>query len=272
MIQKWEALQAETSAAFDKPKAERPAGLAETYNKTGGELIGMLDQISKSLTLLIKLRDPYIDQLFNVKQLAWQVRNEVGDSNTVVSNAVGGLKPAADAVARYQAYLAAGNASWSAIEDVVYGMTLPAYFNDAMKHAKNEFFVPEYTKLRFDVLKAAIAGQPVKMPPAEWVKFSVDKLNTILGVANAALAAVSARAEELKSKTVWQMSIQIIILALVAALTMGVVVLLSRRITVPLGLIQDGMMKVAQGNFNVSLPPLESKDEVGQIVAAQDAA
>lgn len=268
MIQKWEALQAETSAVFDKPKAERPQGLAETYYKTGGELIGMLDQISKSLTVLIKLRDPYIDQLFNVKQLAWQVRNEVGDSNTIVSNAVGGLKPAADAVARYQAFLAAGNASWSALEDIVYGMTLPAHFNDAVQQAKKEFFSPEYTKLRFDVLKTALAGQPAKMPPAEWVKFSVDKLNTVLGVANAALAVVSERADELKSKTVWQMSVQLIVLGLVTALTLGVVVLLSRRITGPLQLIQEGMIKVAGGDFNVSLPRMESKDEVGQIVSA----
>ncbi len=268
MIQKWEALQAETSAAFDKPKAERPAGLGATYYKTGGELLDLLDGISKRLTILVKLRDPYIDQLFNVKQLAWQARNQAGDSNTIVSNAVSGLKPAPDALQRYHAYVAAAYSSWSAIGDTVYGMKLPTRFNDAMQNAKKEFFTPEYAKLRLGFLNAAIAGQPAKMAPAEWIRLSVGKLNAILGVANAALVVISQRAEELKSNAIWQLSVQFIILCMVGLLTMGVVVLLSRRITAPLRLIQDGMMKVAKGDFNVTLPKMELKDEVAQIVSA----
>ena len=268
LIQTWEALQAETSAAFDKPKAERPAGLADSYYKTGGELIGLLDRISQSLTVLIKLRDPYIDQLFNVKQLAWMARNQAGDSNTVVSNAVSGLKPAPDAMQRYRAELAAAYSSWSAIQNIVYGMKLPAHFNDAMQNAKKEFFSPDYAKLRLEFLNAALAGQPPKMTPAEWVKFSVGKLNIILGVANASLGVIAERAAELKNNALWRLSVQLGVLVLAGALTAGVIVLLSRRVTKPLRLIQDCMLKISEGDFNVSLPKLQSRDEVGMIVSA----
>ncbi|WP_210209539.1 methyl-accepting chemotaxis protein [Undibacter mobilis] len=268
MIQKWEALHAETSAAFDRPKAERPPGLADTYYKTGGELLDLLDDISRGLTTLIKLRDPYIDQLFNIKQLAWAARNQAGDSNTIVSNAVGGLKPAPDALMKYEAYLAAGYASWSGIKGIVEGMTLPADFNQAMDAATKGFFAPDYAKLRRDQFDAALAGQPLKVPANDWVKFSVTRLNLILGTANAALGAVAERADKLKQDAIWKLAIQFAILAMAGALTAGVVVLLSRRVTQPLRLIQDGMMKAAEGDFNVMLPRMEARDEVAQIVNA----
>ena len=268
MIQKWEALQAETSAAFDKPKAERPAGLADTYYKTGGDLLDLLDGISASLTKLVKLRDSYVDQLFNIKQLAWAARNQAGDSNTLVSNAVGGLKPSSDVVTKYEANLAAAYASWSGIEGMLVGMTLPENFTRAMQSATKEFFSPDYAELRRGQLDAALAGEPLKVPAKEWVRFSVGKLNLILGTANAALAAIAERADLLKQSAVWKLTIQFIILALVCALTAGVVVLLSRRVTKPLQLIQGGMLKVAEGDFNVTLPTMAAKDEVAQIVNA----
>ncbi len=268
LIQKWEALQADTSAAFDKPKAERPAALADTYFKTGGELLDLLDGISGTLTKLVKLRDPYVDQLFNIKQLAWAARNQAGDSNTVISNAVSGLKPPSDAVTKYEAKLAAAYASWSGIEGILVGMTLPPNFNQAMQTATKEFFSPEYAKLRREQLDAALAGQPLKVPAKEWVRFSVGKLNLILGTANAALATIAERAEQLQQNAVWKLAIQFIVLAMACALTAGVVVLLSRRVTKPLRLIQDGMMKVSEGDFNVSLPTMSAKDEVAQIVNA----
>jgi len=268
MIRKWEGLQAETDAAFDKPKAERPAGLADTYYKTGGQLLDLLDRVSKNLTALIKLRDPFVDQMFNIKQLAWAARNQAGDSNTIVSNAVGGLKPAPDAVEKYQSNLSAAYASWSAIADIVDGMTLPAHFNQALQSATKEFFSPDYAKLRRDQLDAALAGQMLKVPAKDWVKFSVDKLNLILGAANAALLSVVDHADQLKQQAIWKLSVQFAILCIALVLTGGVVILLSRRVTKPLRLIQDSMVKVAEGNFNVTLPRMEAKDEVAQIVNA----
>lgn len=268
MIKKWEALQVETDAAFDKPKAERPVGLGDTYYKTGGEFLDLLDRISKNLTALIKLRDPYVDQLFNVKQLAWAARNQAGDSNTIISNAVGGLKPASDAVEKYQASLAAGYASWSAIQDIVDGIELPVEFKQALQTATKDFFSTDYAKLRRDQLDAALSGQALRVPAKDWVKFSVDRLNLILGVANAALASIAAHADQLKQQMIWKLSIQFVVLCIAVVLTGGVVVLLARRVTEPLRRIQTGMMKVAEGDFNITLPRMEAKDEIGQIVNA----
>jgi len=48
----------------------------------------------------------------------------------------------------------------------------------------------------------------------------------------------------------------------------GMMLLVSRRVTGPLAKIQDAMLKLAGGNFEVVLPGLERKDEIGAMANA----
>lgn len=68
------ALHKEATAALQQPKAARRAGLAQEYVTTTTTLIDLLDKTSSRLTRLVKLDDAYIDQLLELKQLAWIVR------------------------------------------------------------------------------------------------------------------------------------------------------------------------------------------------------
>src|SRR5260370_11576765 len=89
-IKKLAALHDESAAALLKPKAERRAGLAkEVYNETDS-LLETLDKLSSRLTRLVKLEDAFIDQLMELKQLAWLGRNAAGDTSLLISNKIGG--------------------------------------------------------------------------------------------------------------------------------------------------------------------------------------
>jgi hypothetical protein len=89
-IKKLAALHDESAAAMLKPKAERRPALAqEVYNETNG-LLETLDKLSSRLTRLVKLEDAFIDQLMELKQLAWLGRNAAGDASLLISNKLGG--------------------------------------------------------------------------------------------------------------------------------------------------------------------------------------
>ena len=66
--------------AHEQPKAERRAGLAQEYFDEITALIELLDKLSMQLTNSVKLEDAFIDQLMQIKQLAWLTRNAGGDS------------------------------------------------------------------------------------------------------------------------------------------------------------------------------------------------
>ena len=79
-VQKITALQAETWDAVAKPKAERRDGLGKEYNDTALALLATLDTLSTRLFAAIEHDDPYIDQMMELKQLAWTVRDTAGNA------------------------------------------------------------------------------------------------------------------------------------------------------------------------------------------------
>ncbi|KQZ00077.1 hypothetical protein ASD45_03840 [Pseudolabrys sp. Root1462] len=267
-LQKLEKFHGEANAAFAQDFSARPPAIADAYFAMDSEFIALLDRISSKLVNHVKLQDSYVDLMLEMKQLAWMARNSGGDASVLISNAVAGLKMPSDTMTTYKANIAATEASWQAIEGIANGMSLPARFNDALQIAKKEFFAPEYSKMQVDTLTMALAGQKPPISSEDWVRVSVSKLASLLRVAEVALSSVTEYAGEQASKAGWMLAIQLGILAIAGVLTAGVVLLLSRRVTKPLRQIQDGMMKVAEGDFNVSLPTMNAKDEVAQIVNA----
>ena len=89
-LKRLKELHEQTAAQFLQPKSARPAGLSDEYNK---EVLGLMDALDKHGTQLVKLislKDPYVDQLMEIKQIAWAMRNAAGDASLVVSNTLGG--------------------------------------------------------------------------------------------------------------------------------------------------------------------------------------
>src|SRR5258708_35288692 len=66
-----DALHGESLAALQKPKGERRADLAKEFFNTVNALLDTLDKLSSRSTSSIKFEDAFIDQLMEIKQLAW---------------------------------------------------------------------------------------------------------------------------------------------------------------------------------------------------------
>jgi len=267
-LQKLEKFHRDADAAFAQDLPARPAGIGDAYFTMDSEFIDLLDRISSKLVNRVKLEDSYVDLMLEMKQLAWLARNSGGDASVLISNAVAGLKMPPDTMMTYKMNMARTETAWQAIEGIAVGMSLPAKFNDALQIAKKEFFSPEYGKMQVDTLTTALSGQKPSITGEEWVEVSVRKLASMLRVAEVALSSVTEYAAEQKSNAGWMLTIQLLILALAGTMTAGVFALLSRRVTQPLRQIQDGMIKAAEGDFNVTLPAMTARDEVAQIVNA----
>ena len=135
-------LHAESLAAAARPKSERPAGLSKTIFDEFSALITFLDRSSVQLNRLIKLQDAYVDQLMEVKQLAWidarPWRRRIGHG---VERHVGPAAPGG-AVGLLQPNLARMEQAWETMLQMAAGLPLPASFNNAVDVAKREFLGP----------------------------------------------------------------------------------------------------------------------------------
>ena len=180
-ITKLTSLHQESMAAFAMPLAARRQGLAQEYAKVTDDLMKLLDHTSSQLTRSVKLEDSFVDQLMELKQLAWVARNAGGDASVMISNALGGLPIPPDAMLKYTANVSKLETAWTALEDIASGLPLPPSFGAAVDKAKREFFGRDYVELRLKTLKALIAGEKVNIKVSDWAPMSVAKLVIVVG-------------------------------------------------------------------------------------------
>jgi methyl-accepting chemotaxis protein len=267
-IKKLTALHEESIAAVKQPKSARRAGLAPELRDHIGGLITMLDDLSMRLDRLIKLQDPFIDQLLQIKQLAWVTRDSGGDANVMVSNTLGKQPLPAEPMLVFTTNMVKHQTAWALLEQMAASLTLPASLTGAIAKAKQEFFAPDFVGLRTSTLKKLIAGEPPGITIQQWTSISTPKLATLLAVAEAALDVAKEHAARQQSAAMWQLALQLAMLATAAAFAVAMMLLVSRRVVMPLQRIQGAMLKLAEGDFTVAVPGVERKDEVGAIANA----
>jgi methyl-accepting chemotaxis protein len=267
-VKRLTALQEQTAAAFLQPKSARPAELAQEYAKAGDELMSALDTWGTRLVTLISLQDPYVDQLMEIKQLAWIVLNAAGDTSVIISNTLGGQPLPPDTLLTYNANVAKLATAWEALNDIASRLPAAAEIANALDKAKKDYFGDGFPELRTKVLKQLIAGEPTGLTAVQWSTMSVAKLTTLLDVATAALDVAKAHAAEQSATATNDLILQsgLVFAAILFAAAMMLVV--SWHVTRPLGAIRDAMLKLAAGDFEVVLPGLRRKDEIGAVANA----
>jgi methyl-accepting chemotaxis protein len=267
-IKRLTALHEESAPAFLRPKAERRPALAQEMFDETNNLLATLDKVSSQLTKSVKLEDAFIDQLMELKQLAWLARNAAGDGSVMISNILGGQPAPADAMLKFTANMSKLDTAWTSLQDIAASLPLPARFGAAVDKANRDFLSPEFRDLLTKTLKALIAGEKVDVNQADWSRMSVSKLSSMLGVAETALDVAKEHAAAQRASATRMLVLQLVLLVLAVLFAGGMFLLVSRRVTGPLGQIQAAMMKLAGGDFGVAVPCLERKDEIGAMANA----
>jgi methyl-accepting chemotaxis protein len=267
-IKKLTALQQESAAAFLQPKAARRAGLAQEHFKATDELIDMLDKLGSRLVQSITLQDSYIDQLMEIKQLAWVVRNAGGDASVMVSNTMGGQPLPPDPLIVYATNVSKLDTAWAALIDIASRMTLPTSLAGAIDKVKQDYFGSTYPAQRTKALKALVAGERPDINLDAWSPMSVAKLASLLGVASAALEAAKEHSAQQYAGALSSLTLQLGLLVAAIVGSAGLMLTVSRLVIRPLRTIRDAMLKLAGGNFDVVLPGLDRKDEIGAVANA----
>ena len=124
-VKKLAALHEESVAAIRQPKASRRAGISKEYFDETTALIETLDRLSSRLTRLVKLEDAFIDQLLELKQLGWIVRNAGGDASVMISNTLSGMALPPEPLLKYTANVAKVDTAWGSLEELASGLPLP---------------------------------------------------------------------------------------------------------------------------------------------------
>ncbi len=264
-IKQLTSLHQDSEAALKQPKSARNAALAKEFIDATTGMIDMLDKLSTELTKVIMLQGPYVDQLMELKQLAWNVRYNAGDLSVMVSNPLNGVPLLPEPMIKYTALLSKVESIWGVIGEIAAMLPLPAKFTEAVAISNREFFSKDYADERLKVYKALIAGQPPGYTVATWTPIAVPKLTTVLAVAEAALDAAKDHAAGKRAAAMSSLVTQFALLVFAVLFAAGMMLLVSRRVTRPLSTIQDAMHKLAGGDMSAEVSFGERRDEIGAL-------
>jgi methyl-accepting chemotaxis protein len=270
-IKRLTALHEESATALLQPKSARPPGLAEEESNETQDLFNFIDKLSNRLAASIRLQDAYIDQLMELKQLAWVVRNVGGDATMVISGTLAGRPLPPNAMDSLIANMAKVDATWAALKDLAHKLPLPPSFAEAVSRTDQGYLGPASDAQRVQVLKALIAGKPPGVTSEEWSRISVESPLSVVAVAQIALDTARDYAKQQASAALESLVIQLCVLAIVVVMTIGMVAAVSVRVARPLRQLSAAMDTLADGDFTVTMPDSGRKDEVGMIAAAAQA-
>ena len=263
-------LQPEAWDALHKPKAERsnPDAMSKQYWDEESGLLDTLDKISTAITASIKRDDAFVDEMMELKQLAWMVRNVAGDASLMISVSTSNGKMSPDVTQKFTAWDGGSEALWSAVLDSTSGTALPARVKEAIDKAQQEYFGAEYKATRGRMLKALQAGEKPEMTATQWAPYTVGHLATLLGVADAAIEAAKEHAAAQHGAATLDLSLQLGLLTLAIAISAGAFLAIGRRVITPLHKIRDAMLRVAGGDLSVEVGFADRRDEIGALSGA----
>jgi methyl-accepting chemotaxis protein len=260
------AFYKEADAAITLPKTQRRATLADEGFKSTTVLMSHIEEVSSQLAMMVKFDDSYIGQLFQLKAMAWLVRNGAGDTALLVNNSYT-QRPAPEAMGSYAEAFGRVVAGMSLIDETIKQLPLPAYVTGAIESFRKEYF-GDFDRQQRRILAAHMAGEKVEVDKASWDKVTVPKVNIPTKIADGALQAAKERAAEMYAAAQYSLYMQLILLAAAAIVGLAMMAVITRRITNPLITVQKVMIEIAGGNFSASLAKTERTDEIGQIITS----
>jgi len=262
------AQQAEFWTEVAKPKAARRTALATEYLESEDGLMTILEKLSPMLAASVNHEDATIDQLLMIKQMAWLLRQNAGESSLIVGNTLASGKITPETQSAFTKFVGATDAAWSAIQLAATGMQLPQALSAAMSETKSVYFDPQYTTTRDGIIATIAKGEKPMMTANQWSPFSVGRMGIVVKLADTALQAAKDHAADQRAGALQSLLVQLALLVTAIVLTGAAMLAVSRRVITPLHRIRDAMLKVAGGDLGVDSGYLDRHDEIGALAGA----
>jgi methyl-accepting chemotaxis protein len=235
---------------------------------TTAALLDNLDKISGNLSAAVNHADAAIDQMLQIKQMAWLLRNTAGETSLQVSNALNAGKMSAEVQQTYTKNAGGTEIAWNSLQLAAAGMQLPPKLASAMTATKSAYFDPQYTGLRDRLVKAALAGEKPELTVNQWTPVTVERLAAAVNVAEAALDAAKDYGMALQSSALRALVVQLVLLAAACTVAIGATFVVRNRVINPLRAMSDATLKLAAGDLSVSTDFSARNDEIGALAGA----
>ncbi|CAH2602595.1 HAMP domain-containing protein [Rhodovastum atsumiense] len=266
-------LRERAKAALARPRAERDPALRKDIQATRDEEGAALGRLAAEAARIVTARGPALAPLVEIANTAGGLRDAVGLRNILFSNWMGGDPVLRPALERAQELTANAAMGWDILERQVRTLPDNATMQRALQAQQENYATAAEPRLRAAVARAAEALATGTQPAwpdtlAAWRGWTVPMQARILEMRDAALDEGLARAAAAGTASLraFVIAAGLLVLSLGGAVA-GMVVLL-RRLVLPLQHLTRSVAGIAADRLDQDVPGRERSDELGALAAA----
>jgi methyl-accepting chemotaxis protein len=263
-----ESMRAKADEILQKRLVEGNAELNEQWVPAVGALVDRMDALTSRLASEVRLSEPFFDEMMTVKQLAWSVRSDAGVERLMIGDAIaGGVKVSNGWQQKIIELRGRVGAAWAALLKLVDDPQTPQGILDAIAAAKETYF-NLYNRDYDEVYKSLVAGDKPQITSRSWIQKSNPALESLIGVANAAVDLAQADAERMSAdarRHFLYQSLLVLVTVLIGFLGLWTI---SKNIIRPIVILTLAMRQLAAGNTGVEIPGTSRRNELGAMAKA----
>ncbi|WP_146210790.1 ATP-binding protein [Azospirillum sp. TSO35-2] len=250
-----------------RPLADRDMAPAEPWRQAMFDVVGRLGDASIAVGNTLRMRDPAIAELVQVRQSSYVIRERYGrPCSTFRPNIQRNAPLDRGQLAAWREDVGAYTSRWRDLETLLRRPGAPAQL---VEDVRNGRLATEAVQGRMDEILYGLDGSGTPaMPAAEWSQLCVSAYDAILTLGEHALDLAIVRAEERKAKA----SLMLAGMAGLAATSLLLgglsIVVVRRRLSQPMRALVATIGRLSQQDFDAPVPTTGYPDETGVMAGA----
>ena len=266
-IDKANSYRAKADAAMKQAKAGRDADTVKNLFVSLSDLSAVSQKVWSAVLSNTSAYDPELGRLSNLRMLAWNLRDIAGIERSHIAAAIPSKSAIpADKLTQIGENRAQIALMWKFLQAGLKENEHPA-ITKGVQLAKEGYFAG-FQPLADKMLKASAAGAAYSMAQQQWVDTTTPQLFTLLDVMYGAGVASEAHTAAAQAAALQSLFISLALLGMGLAALMAAVLIVTRSVILPLKKLTAAMRELAEGNFDVVLPGLDRRDEIGGMAQA----
>src|SRR5215210_2943420 len=267
----FEALRIKVDENLAKPGSARTSEVVQAFAPAITDLIEVAgNKMRLTLETLTSPPTAALSHLVGLRHLTAIMAENAGRERAFLGGIIGARdKLAADGIRKLSGFRGHVDFAWETILPVRQRADTPAKIVDAIANVEKEYY-RTYGETRQAVLASGESGE-YQISSSEYVARATTAINSILGLAD---AIGNAADQEATNDTATSTS-KLVMDGAVLLASIGLVLVsfwvAFFRILRPLFALTGSMSELGKGNFEVVLPGLGRKDEIGQMAHAVEA-
>ncbi len=249
------------------PKDKRPATTPAEWRASIDGVTSALSAISVQLGNDVRMQDPAVAEMVQIRRGAWAIRDQFGNQCAVLR---GGLSanqpPAPEAMTKWRNNQGGYVAAFKLIDELINRPGEPAAITEAVKAAH------QTTDDIAGKMETLVAGLPyadkVPMSIGDFNKMCNSPFDSILAIGFAALDQAVDHASERKKGALWTLTASGIAFLVALALSLLAIGAVLRRFTRPVNVLMGAVERLSARDYASPVPAARHPDELGKLAAA----